>query len=209
MTPSSIISLCVSVSCALIAGAIPSLAASNPEDFFGGQDHQAYLEWVEQSVKDFPNSYFISSSANPAQGVAIHWKISVQEGYIDLGVAAKAKGWLSFGLSDNGGMTGSDMFLFETANPSIVTDAYVQDTRLPQDDGCQDWLLVDSSIESDFLMVKVRRLLVTGDTQDIPIRNDSGLDTPVHRVIAAWGDSGEVCTIRLLEGLRPISISKA
>lgn len=159
-----------------------------PQDFFGGENHQDYLEWV--GTADYDSAMFISSVTDPSAGAAIHWTLAGD--YIELGIAVRASGWLGFGLSDNGGMTGSDMLLFEAANPTVVKDAFVTEERDPQEDDCQDWEFVNATTDTDFLIVEVRRKLDTGDLQDWRIRDDSNPGVPVHRVIAAWGDNEQV-----------------
>ena len=57
------------------------------------------------------------------EGVAIHWKI-VNNDYIELAVAARATGWLAFGLGEAGGMDGADMVIYEESNPKSLMDAY-------------------------------------------------------------------------------------
>jgi hypothetical protein len=86
-------------------------------------------------------------------------------------------------------MTGSDMMIYEVANPEVVLDAYVTSERHPFPDDCQqDWNLVGATIENGTMIVEVTRKLVTGETQDLAILDDSSLGFPVHRIISAWGD---------------------
>jgi hypothetical protein len=165
--------------------------ASSSDEYFGGINTEAYRAWVETLGDSYPATVFLPSSADPDKGAALHWRISNQE-YLDLAIAVQASGWLGFGLTINGGMTGADMVLVEAADLSVAKDAYVKDERLPQEDDCQDWKMVDATAADGFLMVKLRRKLDTGDTQDHAIRNDADLGVPVSRVIAAWGDSETV-----------------
>lgn len=84
---------------------------------------------------------------------------------------------------------GADMFLYETAYPTVVRDAHVLEARFPVTDDCQDWTLVDVHENGEFLIVEVSRLLDTGDLQDRAFMDDSSEEIPPHRVIAAFGDS--------------------
>ena len=86
-------------------------------------------------------------------------------------------------------MSGSDMFIYEAAEPDIVLDAFVTQERSPQIDDCQDWTLQGSTVEDGIIIVEVSRKLFTGDSQDLAILDDSSPAVPVHRIIAAWGDS--------------------
>lgn len=157
--------------------------------YFGGSNNIEYLNWA--ASVNYESSQFFASDTDPSDGVAVHWTIS--QPYVELGVAVRASGWLGFGISDNGGMTGSDMFIFEANTPRAVVDAYVGESRYPQIDHCQDWEFVDSSTDGDFLIVQVRRKLVTGDTaHDLPIRDDAEYALPLQKIIAAWGDSSSI-----------------
>jgi hypothetical protein len=95
-------------------------------------------------------------------------------------------------FSENGGMTGSDMMIFEAANPDTVWDAHVTSERQPVKDDCQDWTYVNSVVKDGVIIVEASRKLVTGDHQDLEILDDSSLEFPVHRIISAWGDSEEI-----------------
>jgi hypothetical protein len=163
---------------------------------FLGIDHQSYLDWYNDSdIDNYPNSVFLQGSdpQKPEDGAAIHWK--VDDEYLHLAVAARATGWVAFGISEAGGMTGTDMVIFTAARPNELDDAYTGDERLPQTDDCEsDWELISSNVdlEGGFIMFETKRLLNTNDPQDKPIVDDSSTIVPAHRAIAAWGDSEEV-----------------
>jgi hypothetical protein len=176
---------------ALTPSRMPSATASSPEEYFGGVGTEAYRAWVATLGDSYPATVFLSSSADPSKGAALHWRITDEE-YLDLAIAVQATGWLGFGLTVNGGMTGSDMVLVEAADLTVAKDAYVKDERYPQEDDCQDWKMINATVDDGFLMVQLRRKLDTGDTQDHAIRQDADIGVPVSRVIAAWGDSETV-----------------
>lgn len=161
-------------------------------DHFQGTDRDAYLEWYEDADIDstYPNAVYLQGSDpnSPENGAAVHWK--VDDTHVYIAVAARATGWLGFGISEAGGMRGTDMVLFSAARPNELVDAFTTDDLFPQTDDCVgDWVLVSSNVGDSFLMFETKRLLDTEDPQDKPIINDaSGFVTP-HRIIAAWGDS--------------------
>jgi hypothetical protein len=159
-----------------------------PKNFFGGDMHEDFLVWFNERGNEYHAHAFLPSASNPSKGASIHW--TVDDTHISLAVAARASGWLGFGLAEAGGMEGADMLLFEASKPGEVRDAYVLDELMPLDDDCNNWEFVASRVEedSDFIMVEVRRLLDTGDPQDRKIINDGSLEFPVTRVIAAWSD---------------------
>ena len=162
---------------------------------FEGIDRQDYLDWYEANdiSTSYPNIVYMPGSDpnKPENGVAVHW--NVQGDSVYLAVAARAKGWVGFGIAEAGGMLGTDMVIFEAARPNDLIDAYTADVRFPQIDDCSnDWELIDSHVHSNspFIMFETRRLLDTGDAQqDKIIHDDSNFMFPEHRVIAAWGDS--------------------
>ena len=163
--------------------------SNDPPSYFGGEDNQAYLDWLEND--GITSSYSASTyipSMNAAEGAAVHWRLDSQ--YIHLAIAVRATGWAGFGISEAGGMLGSDMALFVKSKPTQITDAHVVENRLPADDDCQqDWEFVASYVdETDFLMFETRRRLDTGDPQDKSIVDDANTLVPAHRIIAAWGD---------------------
>jgi hypothetical protein len=166
-------------------------------DHFQGIDVDAYLNWYETSdvSTKYPNQVYIAGSDPEAQenGAAVHWK--VDEEYVYLAVAARATGWLAFGISEAGGMLGTDMVMYTAARPYELVDAYTGDERYPQVDDCDgNWEMISSNVdlEGGFLMFETRRLLNTNDPQDKQIVDDSSTMMPPHRIIAAWGDSEEV-----------------
>lgn len=185
----ALVALTLTIALATGASAAP-IRSSDPSTFFGGDaaDIQDYLDWV--ATVDYKDTYFLpSSSGDAADGAAVHWSINEEQGIVELAVAVRATGWLGFGLSENGGMTGSDMLIFEAADPDTVKDAYVKEERYPLFDDCQSWDFVSSSVDTEFLIVEVRREIDTLDNQDKLIHKDADLRTAPQRIIAAWGDS--------------------
>jgi len=170
----------------LVAIAQASATFSDLEHYFGGENNQYYVNWAT-SVK-YKSSLFLASEADPSDGAAVHWSIS--QLHVEIGVAVRAAGWIGFGISDNGGMKGTDMFIFEARSPGTILDAYVTEFLYPQVDQCQDWEFVHSATDGEFLIVQVRRKLITDDiAQDLPIHDDGDYVEALQKVIAPWGDS--------------------
>jgi DOMON domain/Copper type II ascorbate-dependent monooxygenase, N-terminal domain len=155
---------------------------------FGGVNDSPYQNWVKDRGSFYNvSACFNASSADTTQGVAIHWKIDDKNLY--LAVAARAFGWVGFGLAEAGGMRGADMVIYESANPGQIRDAHVLDERIPVNDTCQDWVYKESRNKDGFLIFEAYRKLNTMDTQDRAIINDSNPSVPAQLVIAAWGDT--------------------
>jgi len=118
---------------------------------------------------------------------ALHWKI--QDDKIYLAVAAEVSGWVAFGISEAGGMPGSDIILFEAAK-NTLTDHHAVKYAKPILDNCQDWTLSNSVTDSSapFILFEAIRALDTGDDQDRVIGDDSYIGSALHKLIFAWGN---------------------
>jgi DOMON domain/Copper type II ascorbate-dependent monooxygenase, C-terminal domain/Copper type II ascorbate-dependent monooxygenase, N-terminal domain len=163
---------------------------------FGGVDAEPYQSWYTEGGLEakYPGMVYLPGSdpEAPENGAAIHWKVDDDEGILHLAIAARATGWVAFGIGEAGGMLGSDMAIFEAAKPNEIIDAYAADERLPYVDDCpSDWVLVSTEIDEEggFIMVEFKRKLDTKDAQDKVIFNDAPTLVSPHRVITAWGDS--------------------
>jgi DOMON domain len=182
------------LSWSLIGFFILPITAPDPKSYFGGANHDAYTNWVDQdlNVSQYPHSVFLGSDSDESLGVAVHYRLDSDENMIHLALAARASGWFGFGLSENGGMSGSDIFIFEAKNPDKVMDAYILDNRQPIPDDCaSNWILKsakEEAFDDGFLMIEVSRALDTGDLQDHRVYNDSDTIIAPHRLIAAWGE---------------------
>jgi DOMON domain/Copper type II ascorbate-dependent monooxygenase, N-terminal domain len=155
---------------------------------FGASDDAPYLTWVNSVDPSFYNAFvcYNATSGDPTQGIAVNWKVDDENLY--LAVAARATGWVGFGLAETGGMKGSDIVIFEALNPGVLRDAHVLDALMPIDDDCQDWVFKNSIVNDGFIIFEGYRKLNTLDSQDRFIFDDSDTVIPPQRIIAAWGD---------------------
>jgi hypothetical protein len=128
---------------------------------------------------------FLPSPAGPLTGAALHWNITNDSIY--LAVAARATGWVGFGIAESGGMKGADPVIFMAAGKSLF-DSHILEERFPLPDGCQSWTLLNSQTDGGFLIFEAVRLLDTGDPQDHPIIEDGDPGLAPSRVIVAWSD---------------------
>lgn len=155
-------------------------------------DNSGYVSWLKEHGHEYQGSIFQPSPAgggNSGDGVAIHWTIDDESSRILLAVAARAEGWVGFGLAEAGGMRGADMILFETEEGGRLVDSHVLSEPVPLEDDCQSWTLRRSHQTDDgYLIFEAVRLLDTNDPQDRAIPTG---DFP-QQVIAAWGDTPKV-----------------
>lgn len=160
--------------------------------YFPTDSNAAYLSWLEQRGVGYGSSVFLSSRESEADsdnnGAAIHWQIDQDASKIRLAVAARATGWVGFGIAEAGGMPGSDI-VYYTAATHTITDAYADAYLAPKVDVTQDWTLVHSQTEGGYIIFEAERDIDTDDPQDRPIIFDGRVERNPHRVIAAWGDS--------------------
>lgn len=189
------------------------------EDVGDFVDPTEYWNWLDKHriPERYDASVFLpaTSATKKGSGAAVHWKIAKKNYYYNLtnsnqtssadddddddrdhlylAVAAPAKGFVGFGLSQVGGMLGSDIVYWEAADPDKLTDAHVLENFYPIPDDCQDWTLIHVAQTENFIMFQGRRLLETGDTSDWQVLNDrADTNTPPRRVVAAWGDSSRI-----------------
>lgn len=175
---------------AVLPGA--SASAVSPAEYFAADGNAPYVSWLtSRGESNFDHSAFLAGDVE-GEGVAVHWTIDDDASTIRLAIAARATGWVGFGLAEAGGMKGSDIVLFEAATNS-VTDAYAVEYAAPQaENDSQDWTLLHSQVEGGFIVFEAERLLDTGDPMDRAIGFDGDFVIPPHRVIAAWGDDPTV-----------------
>jgi hypothetical protein len=163
------------------------LVSASRQSLAGEDVPQTYATWLLQNGRNYESNKFLGSNDE----FAVHWKIDGDQ--IHVAAAVAAKGWISFGLSEAGGMKGADMFVY-TAATNEVLDMYATDYARPFEDSCQDWKLKNATIadEDGFMVVEVSRSLTTEDDQDLDFYDDSLIYIPSHRVIAAWGDQPQL-----------------
>ena len=163
--------------------------------FFGGtsqSSNAAYNTWFQSHGSFYNQSVFVPVLSNSSDGAAVHW--SIIDDRIYLAVAARATGWVGFGLAEAGGMRGADV-VYYTASTNELVDAYVLSDYMsgPQPDTCQNWELRNAQSDGGFVIFEAVRDLNTGDPQDRPIINDINPgEVPAHRIIAAWGDTPQI-----------------
>ncbi|KAI2513742.1 copper type II ascorbate-dependent monooxygenase [Fragilaria crotonensis] len=169
----------------LILAASAVSTAVDPVSYFGGTDNGTYLDWLSNTSYD--HNAWLGSSSDATLGVSVHW--STDSTHIQLAVAAKASGWVGFGLAESGSMRGADIIMFSAESNELVDSYVLEDLVTPIPDDCQSWTLVNSVSQDGFIIFEASRLLDTGDTQDKPFTDDSNELVAASRVIAAWGDT--------------------
>jgi len=98
--PPSLVFFIVVVS-AVFASGFATAQSQDPATYFGGTENGAYLDWLQFQGTSYKRTEFLPSPAGNSTGAAIHW--TIQDDEIFLAVAAKATGWVGFGIAESGG----------------------------------------------------------------------------------------------------------
>jgi hypothetical protein len=111
----------------------------------------------------------------------LYWNYTKSEVIAEVHVKIST-GWLGFGLSPNGGMDGSDVFVFYAQNNGVAnfTDRHIV-KRAVLIDKKQDWTLLAHSISNGYTIVKFKRDLDTCDDKE-----DIAIESGTPRIIYAW-----------------------
>jgi hypothetical protein len=183
---------------AVVVAAADAIDPSNYFSSLTSDEKEVYTNWLADHSSSYTRHEFMQGEEEDG-GAAIFWTIDTDADTIHLALAVPATGWVGFGISEAGGMIGSDMALFTAAQPTELIDAHVVDQEaMPlTDTTCQDWKLKSSSSspiagENGWIIVEMSRLLDTHDTQDHVLNDDADISTPPTRLIAAWGDDASV-----------------
>ncbi|CAJ1960436.1 unnamed protein product [Cylindrotheca closterium] len=166
--------------------------ASNYFSNLSSAEKATFLNWLDAKFGTSVSQHsFLTSSSNADNGAAVFWEINGDE--IEFAIVVRASGWVALGISEAGGMFGSDVVYYESSNPNTVVDSHIMDSRAaPLVDDCQNWSFLSTTIEQGWLILEVRRPLDTGDFQDHVLRNDEELWMAPTRLIAAWGDDNSL-----------------
>ena len=171
-------------------------AIADATDYFSSlatDEKLEYTKWVNASSSAYPRYAYMPQEDNKDDGAAIFWNVNGD--MINIAITVRAEGWVGLGISEAGGMIGSDLALFQASDPSAIVDAHiVGDRSMPETDDCQDWKLeaVTSKGEDGWMIVEMSRLIKTEDSQDRAIMTDIDLWAAPTRIIVAWGDDESV-----------------
>ncbi|KAL3909448.1 MAG: hypothetical protein SGARI_002589 [Bacillariaceae sp.] len=203
MTARSFFTVCLAISAVCAANAAR-------EEYFSASsaDSAGYLTWLSTKGIWYSNDAFVASNV-PGEGSAVFWEFveevadadtnvttssnatianSTVDGggmTIQMAVAVPATGWVALGFTLTGVMADSDIFVYDLTAPDVVADYYISATspRTPMGDACQNWELLDVTIDGSWTIVEVSRSLDTLDTQDLVVGASN-----TAMLISAWDD---------------------
>jgi DOMON domain len=149
--------------------------------YFGGNEVEGYTAWWQGASALYDKTAFVESTqADGGSGVALHWTIDGET--MQLAVAARATGWVGFGLGESGSMLGADIVLYSAESNQLVDSYVLDEARMPYRDECQSWTLIHSTVEDGFIIFEASRLLNTNDTQDRVLVDDGNELVPATRL---------------------------
>ena len=93
-------------------------------------------------------------------------------------------GWVAFGISPTGGMSGADAIVawIDASGTTQFTDRYLSASRTATVDSTQNWFLLGSKQVNGYTCIQFTRLINTCDTT-----NDMVIPTGNAKVIVAYG----------------------
>jgi hypothetical protein len=116
------------------------------------------------------------------------WKL-LNKDEIQFELHCRSTGWVGFGLSPNGGMTGADIAIgwVDNAGKAHLKDTHATDFLTPLIDAKQDWQLIQATQTNGYTLIKMKRQLNTCDKEeDIEIKEET------NYLIFAWNNEDPV-----------------
>lgn len=134
-----------------------------------------------------PSESYTRTYTVEANNYVFWWKI-INTNEIQIEVHCRSLGWVGFGISPVGGMTGADITKFWIKDGLIfLFDSYAVANASPRTDTVQNVQWIGGAELNGFTMVKFKRRLDTGDTNhDLPILNQD------QYLIFAWNQNDPV-----------------
>jgi dimethyladenosine transferase 1 len=105
----------------------------------------------------------------------VEWVVDFEEKKVVFEVSAETTGFVGFGVSEGGGMTGADIVIggIYPNGTSYFADYHGTGDKTPDVDARQDWELISAFENSTHTFLKISRPLDSCDPHDVPITNDT------------------------------------
>ncbi|XP_026175237.1 DBH-like monooxygenase protein 2 homolog isoform X2 [Mastacembelus armatus] len=124
---------------------------------------------------------------DPGKMVCLHWGFDAVLGNITFKLVVNTTGWVGFGLSPNGGMTGADIVMGGLGpRGSYFSDYYATDETMPLVDTQQSYTLLSVAETNGQTIMTFERTMSTCDPQDLSIT------TQPIKLIYAYGLTDEI-----------------
>lgn len=146
-------------------------------------------------VHNYVGAYIVNNNPHhqrvtlDPQGIyQLEWMVDLEAKKVTFNVTVRTKGYVGFGLSDNGKMTGADIVVGGVLpnGRSYFSDRHAVGHQTPELDDSQDWTLLAASESDTSTMLTFSRSLDTCDPQDYPITENK------IAVIWAYGERDDI-----------------
>lgn len=120
------------------------------------------------------NPHHLRESIDPAGKYQLEWIVNWEVRRITFNVIAETTGFVGFGLSTNGKMTGADIVIggVDSKGRSYFADYHAVGQQIPVRDPSQDWHLLSAHENGTHTRIRFYRALDTCDPQDYAINED-------------------------------------
>lgn len=128
--------------------------------------------------------FVIIDELDPSQGVLFWQRVGTNR--IQFEFHCKSTGWIGFGISPDGSMSGADIaisWVEDSTGKPHLKDTYTTGFTSPQIDPIQDWFLIDAAQVDGYTMIKMTRKLDTCDRD-----HDLAILEETNYLIFAWND---------------------
>uniref|UniRef100_A0A8C2HF35 Monooxygenase, DBH-like 1, like n=1 Tax=Cyprinus carpio TaxID=7962 RepID=A0A8C2HF35_CYPCA len=144
-----------------------------------------------------------SEHLDPEHKVQLKWGFDEIKGTILFELTVNTSGWVGFGFSPKGGMTGADIVIGGVgAKGSYFTDHHAQGNSMPVVDKQQNYKLLSLTESDGKTVIKFQRSISSCDENDLPIT-----DLPM-KLIYAYGQTDDIMYHSAQRGTKELNLLK-
>ncbi|XP_048063469.1 DBH-like monooxygenase protein 2 homolog [Megalobrama amblycephala] len=144
-----------------------------------------------------------SEHLDPEHNVRLKWGFDEIRGTILFELTVNTSGWVGFGFSPKGGMTGADIVIGGVGpKGSYFTDRHATGKSIPLVDQKQNYKLLSLTESDGKTVMKFQRSLESCDENDLPITN-----LPM-KLIYAYGQSDDIVYHSNRRGTKEVNLLK-
>ncbi|KAK9956806.1 hypothetical protein ABG768_014516 [Culter alburnus] len=144
-----------------------------------------------------------SEHLDPENNVRLKWGFDEIRGTILFELTVNTSGWVGFGFSSKGGMTGADIIIGGVGpKGSYFTDRHAGGNSMPTVDQQQNYKLLSLKESDGKTVMKFQRSIESCDENDLPITN-----LPM-KLIYAYGQSDDIMYHSNRRGTKEVNLLK-
>ncbi|XP_069014865.1 DBH-like monooxygenase protein 2 homolog [Embiotoca jacksoni] len=159
-----------------------------------------FLSWTKQTLATDPSMPFMEY-LDQDRLVCLKWGYDNLQGHITFQLVVNSTGWVSFGLSPNGGMKGSDIVIGGLGPDGIYfTDRHATGNSMPIVDEQQNYTLLSGNENEGQTTITFQRSIQTCDDKDFHITAQ-----PI-KLIYAYGTTDEISYHGARRGTKEVNL---